>query len=269
MKKISKTFKAIFEVLKNPWLLNNILSNDTIWQKQLLNKHNLSNGFKVIDLNQLFPKFDITLNSFSFLEGGSLPSDIGLLKSLAGKFNNCSYFEIGTWRGESVINVAEVAKECYTLNLSKLEITDLGHSKKYADLHGYFSKGVKNITHLEGNSLNFDFKKLNKNFDLIFVDGGHDYKHVNNDTKKVFEHLIHNTSIIVWHDYAYNPEKLRPEVIAGILDGTPKEFRENLYFVSNTMCAIFIRGDFETSTFETPMTPNKIFKIKMEVSSIQ
>jgi predicted O-methyltransferase YrrM len=268
MKKILKTFKAIFEILKNPWLLNNILSDESIWHQQLLNKYDLANGFKIIDINHLFQKFDVTLNSFSFLEGGSLPTDIGLLKLLAGKFENCSYFEIGTWRGESVINVSEVAEKCYTLNLSKQEIIALGHSEKYANLHGYFSKGIKNIKHIEGNSLTFDFTSLKQNFDLIFIDGGHDHKHVKNDTEKVFKHLIHDTSIIVWHDYAYNPEKLRPEVIVGILDGTPVEFRENLYSISNTMCAIFIRGQFETSNFETPITPNKIFKIKMETSPI-
>lgn len=265
MNKISKTFKAIFEIIKNPWLLNHILSDDSVWNNYLIKKHNLKKGFKVIDLEQLLPDFSETLNCFSFLGGGSLPIDIALLKGLSNKFKECTYFEIGTWRGESVANVAEVAKQCYTLNLSKKELKGLGLDDQYSDLHGFFSKDKNNIKHLFGNSLTFDFDNLHQKFDLIFIDGGHDYKHVKNDTEKVFEHLIHDTSIIVWHDYAYTPEILRPEVIAGILDGTPTEFRNNLHFVSNTMCAIFIRGNFKTSTFETPATPNKIFKVQMEI----
>ena len=172
MKKVKKTFKAIFEIIKNPWLLNNILSNDKIWNNYLEKKYKIKRGFPVIDINQISSNFDEKLNHFSFLGGGSLPTDIVLLKLLCKKFNDCTYFEIGTWRGESVINIAEVAKICYTLNLSKDEIISLGHSEKYANLHGFFSKQKKNIKHIEGNSLTFDFDSLNQKFDLIFIDGG-------------------------------------------------------------------------------------------------
>jgi hypothetical protein len=44
-----------------------------------------------------------------------------------------------------------VAKESFTLNLSKQEISALGMAEKYANLHGFFSKGKENITHLFGN----------------------------------------------------------------------------------------------------------------------
>jgi len=72
----------------------------------------------------------------------------------------------------------------------------------------------------------------------------------------------------VWHDYAYNPEKLRPEVLAGILDGIPAAFRKYLYHTSNTMCAIFIRQNFSLSVLESPIKPDKIFKVKIESQSI-
>ncbi|MCB9202079.1 MAG: class I SAM-dependent methyltransferase [Flavobacteriales bacterium] len=264
MKKLKKSIKGLLEIIKNPWLLNNVLNDDTVWNRHLEEKYTIKNGFPVVDINQVCPNFNETINCFSFLGGGSLPTDIALLKSLARNFENCSYFEIGTWRGESVVNVADVAKECYTLNLSKEEILSLGFDEKYADLHAFFSKNRDNITHLTGNSLTYDFKKLNKKFDLIFIDGNHHYEFVKNDTKKVFEHLMHENSIVVWHDYAENPEKLRPEVIAGIIDGIPTKHRKNLYCVSNTLCAIFIQKKLPSYTFETPTTPNKIFKVTIE-----
>lgn len=268
MKKIKKTIKAIMEIVRNPWLLNNVLADDSVWNRYVANKHNIKNGLPVIDINTIDSNFSETLNCFAFLDGGSLPTDIALLKMLSKQFENCKYFEIGTWRGESVINVAENAKECYTLNLSKEEIIAEGFGEKYADLHGFFSKRNPKIKHLTGNSTTFDFKGLNKKFDLIFIDGNHHYEYVKNDTEKVFQHLVHENSIVVWHDYAYTPEKLRPEVFAAILDGIPSEYKQNLYHVSNTMCAVFMRKELKTTTFETPVNPNKTFKIKIESKSL-
>lgn len=264
MKKIGKVIKGLSEIVKNPWLLNKILDDDTVWDRYLKKNYKLTNGLPMVEINQIGNDFPETIESFAFLGGGSLPTDMALLKMLSKKFDKCSYFEIGTWRGESVINVAETAEECYTLNLSKSEMLALGLSEKYADLHGFFSKGKENIKHITGNSMTFDFEGLNKKFDLIFIDGNHHYDFVKNDTEKIFKHLMHENTIIVWHDYAYSPESLRPETLAAILDGTPPEFRKNLYYVSNTMCAVFIRGEFEANKFETPMVPNKTFKVTLE-----
>lgn len=268
MKKISKVFRALIEIIRNPWILNNVLTDDSVWARLVKEKHQLDNGFPVVDINDLFPNFSESINSFAFLDGGSLPTDIALLKALSKKFDDCSYFEIGTWRGESVVNLAENAKECFTLNLSKEDILAIGGSQKYADLHGFFSKNKPNITQLEGNSMNFDFKALDKKFDLIFIDGNHVYDFVKNDTEKIFKHLLHEKSIVVWHDYAYTPEKLRPEIMAAILDGIPNEFKQNLYHVSNTMCAVFMRGKFKTSRFESTATPNKSFSISIAANSL-
>lgn len=268
MNKISKTFKALAAIIKNPWLLNNVLSDDSVWFDYVQKKYNSKNGFPVLDINEISSDFSETLNYFAFLDGGSMPTDIAILKTLAKKFDKCKYFEIGTWRGESVANVADIASECYTLNLSKQQMLDLGLSRQYADLHGFFSKGKPNINHLTGNSLDFDFEGLNLKFDLIFIDGNHRYEYIKKDTENVFKHLLHENSIVVWHDYGYNPEKLRPQVMAAILDGVPEGFRNNLYHVSNSMCAIFMRGDFKTRTFTAPQTPDKVFKINLESRKI-
>ena len=267
MKRIKKTIKAIIEIIKNPWLLNNVLADDIVWDNYLRKKYQLS-SLPLVEIDELIPNFSETLECVAFLDGGSLPTDIALLKSLSKKFKNCKYFEIGTWRGESVINVAEISEECYTLNLSEIEMQEKGLSKQYGDLLGFFSKGKNNITHLHGNSLNYDFKAINRKFDLIFIDGDHHYEYVKNDTEKIFKHLMHDNTIVVWHDYAYDPEKIRPEVLAAILDGIPSECRNNLYHVSNTMCAIFTKEEFKTSMLQAPMTPNKKFRIKIECQNL-
>lgn len=266
MNRLIKTLKAFKAILKNPWLLNKVLEDDQVWFDHLESKYSYKGTFPVINSNELITNNQ--LNTFGFLGGGSLPTDIMLLKSLAEKINDCSYFEIGTWRGESVVNVADSAKECFTLNLSKEEIVSLGLSEKYADLHAFFSKGKENIRHLTGNSLNYDFAALNKKFDLIFIDGDHHYEMVKNDTQKVFENLVHKDSIVVWHDYAHTPEEVRGEVMAGIYEGVPAEERKHLYHVSNTMCAIYMKGNFDTYTLEYPDTPQKRFEIEIQAKPL-
>ena len=268
MNKIAKLIKTIFLVIKRPSLVNYILDADEVWNWKLQKKYPKKSTLPVIEMDDLLPNFNQKLNNFTFLGGGSLPTDIMLLKTLANNIENCSYFEIGTWRGESVVNVAETAKECFTLNLSKKEMLDLQMPKEYANLHGFFSKGIDNVTHLQGNSLNFDFAGLNKKFDLIFIDGNHSYDFVKSDTMNVFTHLIHDNTIVVWHDYAYHPEKIRPEVLAGILDGIPSQYHTNLFHVSNTLCAIYTNNKFATHNFKSVVSPNKTFKISVKQVTI-
>lgn len=138
MKRIKKTINAIIEIITNPWLLNNVLADDFVWNNYLEKKYILKSKLPLVDIDELIPNLSETLECFAFLDGGSLPTDIALLKSLSRRFNKCNYFEIGTWRGESVINVAEIAEECYTLNLSKFELLKKGVSEQYGNLLGFF-----------------------------------------------------------------------------------------------------------------------------------
>lgn len=265
MSKLKKLIKATSNILKQPSLLNLVLDENSIREKSHFKKYPGLKTLPQVSFKELLGEHLETEVDLFFLDGGSLPTDIALLKSLAK--NKKSYFEIGTWRGESVWNVAENVFDCYTLNLSKQEMLDLGWDPKYAELHGKLSKKNKNIQHLESNTKTFDFKGLNKQFDLIFIDGDHSYDMVKHDTKKVFDNLLHEDSIIVWHDYAFSPEKIRYEVFEAILDALPKHLHKHLYHVENTMCAVFIKGEFSTNSFETPTTPNSLFQIKINQST--
>jgi len=166
MNKIQKLIKGLGLLFKNPRLINLIMDSEFHWKKYLKKHHNNLLQLPTADISQLIENSS-ELNHYTFLGGGSLPTDIALLKSLSKKIPNCSYFEIGTWRGESVINVSETAKECFTLNLSKDDILAEGLPEKYADLHGILSKQRDNITHLFGNTLNYDFSVLGKSLILF------------------------------------------------------------------------------------------------------
>ena len=261
MSKFSKTFAALYQIVRNPWLLNKVLDDDRYW-KNIVNKNfGFHYGLPVIRAMELFGDFSETVDPFAFLDGGSLPTDLALLKKLARGFPQCSYFEIGTWRGESVANVASVADICVSLNLSGDEMKKMGLNQRYIDLHRFYSRDLPHVTHLEGNTLNFDFQSLNRKFDLVFIDGDHHYEMVKNDTKKVFSHLLHENTIVVWHDYARNPETVRNDVLAGILEGCPQACHKHIFHVAHTLCAVYIPGQTGGTQLEVPVEPSGSFQV--------
>ncbi len=261
MPKTSKALSALAQIARNPWLLNKILEDDKYWKKKVTGQ--FAGGFPVIMPWELFGDFNEEIEPFAFLDGGSLPTDLALLKKLARSIDQCIYFEIGTWRGESVANVASVAKQCTTLNLSRQEILSMGMSAKYADLHGFFSRPLPNVTHLEGNTKSYDFAALNSKYDLIFIDGDHHYEMVKNDTAKVFSHLIHDRSVVVWHDYARNPEVVRYEVMAGILDGCPSDMHHRILHVAHTLCAVLLPDGHQGVPIAGPVKPQGAFRVEI------
>jgi predicted O-methyltransferase YrrM len=256
-------------ILRHPILLNRVLSEPDVWREYVVNNYGREKGLPVIQMDQVFEGEVYDVGPITFLDGGSLPTDLALLKGLAGFFKDCRYFEIGTWRGESVANMARVAAECYTLNLSADEMRKMGVRNKYMYLLGYFSRALDNVVHLQGNSLDFDFASLEKKFDVIFIDGDHHYEHVRNDTEKTLAHLAHPDSVIVWHDYAYHPEKVRFEVLAGILDGTDPSRHEDLYHVSQTKCAVLLKKELKGKFLDAPEEPEEFYEVKMNRKSVR
>ena len=268
MKKVAKLIKALILIIKKPYLLNKIIDDVDVNKQVVIDKYNLPQGLKTIEITDLLPGFNETIEPFSYLDGGSTPIDLALLKGLAKSKTNCLYFEIGTWKGESVANVASVAKECVTLNLADKEMEQMGFDKNYINLHRYYSKNLKNVIHLQANSLTYDFKSLNKKFDLLFIDGDHHYESVKSDTKNAFSILKNNDSIIVWHDYGNTPTDIRFDVLLGILDGTPKEKQQYLYHVSNTLCAIYTTKAIESKNLEPFISSEKYFSVTIKANLI-
>jgi predicted O-methyltransferase YrrM len=264
MSKIGKLFRAIQLIAQQPALLNHVLDDNEVWKKYVVKKYNLPDGLPMVQLHHLFPRFDVEIPVFAFLDGGSLPTDIALLMQFAANIPECNYFEIGTWRGESVVNVAHKAKHCTTLNLSDDEMQQIGMSEEYIALTAFFSKEKKNITHLRGNSKTYDFAGLNQKYDLIFIDGDHHYEMVKNDTARVFEYLVHEKSIVVWHDYAKNPESVRFEVLAGILDGIPKHFQKTLFHAANTITAVYSSQSLQKGKLRYPVSPKNYFEVRIK-----
>ncbi|MBO2008361.1 class I SAM-dependent methyltransferase [Hymenobacter negativus] len=243
MSRLSVALQALRSLARTPSLLNHVITGDVArWQQQALahaGRSLTAKGLPMVALAHFLSPADIVVRPFAFREGGSLPTDLLLLRAMARRVPGCRYLEIGTWRGESAANVAEVAAEVLTLNLSDEEIRALGLPERYISLHGFFSKPLPNVRHLHGNSATYDFASLNGPFDVIFIDGDHRYEAVLTDTRRVFEHLVGPATTVVWHDASRQPGEPRWEVLAGLLDGLPAAATGQLVQVENTLCALY------------------------------
>ncbi len=268
MSKIGKFLKGLKLLAGNPWLMNVILDDQEVNKKEITARYQLPDGLPTLEILELCPNLQETISPYTYLDGGSTLADLLLLKALARQYPNCAYFEIGTWRGESVANVASIAKTCVTLNLPDDTMRSMGSSDDYVRMHRYFSKQLPNVTHLQHDSTTFDFSPYKNQFDLIFVDGDHHYETVRTDTANAFRLLRDENSIIVWHDYGNTPADVRWDVLKGILDGTPAKERQHLYRVSNTLCAIYCRRPLKSFYPTEIPEPNKIFEATISVKKI-
>lgn len=268
MTSLQKAILLLKKIITEPSSLKKLLDYDAIYRQHLQEKYQ-KEQLDIIDIRSILPGFSETIKNYTFLEGTSLDIDIALLKSLARQFESCHYLELGSWRGESLSNIAEVAAHCMSISLSDSDMQNLGFSPDFISMNRLFSKSLPNVTHIGNDTRTFDFQNLNQKFDLIFVDADHSYESVKFDTKSIFPLLKDEDSIIVWHDYGYSTERVRPPVLAGILDGLPDdESRKQVLHVSNTLCAIYRRKPFKNPNIESSILPNKAFIVQITVENL-
>jgi hypothetical protein len=139
----------------------------------------------------------------------------------------------------------------------------MGLPPEFISTHRFFSNDLQNVKYIAHNSHTFNYSMLGEGFDLVFIDGDHSRNGVTIDTRHIFTILRDQQSVIVWHDYGHSPETVRWDVLAGILDGAPPSANGSLYHVSNTMCAIYINGDFPKRYATGFQVPDKVFTLKV------
>ena len=263
-----KTFisfaKLIFTDIK--YLLKELLKYTNEAEKRIYvqKKSGLKTGLPLVDLTEIVPHFAEDISNYTFLEGTSSTIDIAFIKALCRQYDRCKYLEIGSWRGESLFNIAPVVSQCTSISFSADQVLSRFHNKTMADSLQIFSKGIKNVRHIEADSLTFNFDSLNEKFDVIFVDGDHTYNGVKSDARNAFRMLKDESSVIIFHDCGFGFEDNRYEVIAGILDGTPPEKRKFIYRVSNTLCGIYTTRKLNLLNKTDPQFPNKVFTVQIK-----
>jgi predicted O-methyltransferase YrrM len=227
-----------------------------------------SPGLPQVDLLDVLSTVDETITPYTCLEGQASPADISLLKGLARRMPNCRYLEIGSWRGESVANVASVAAECVAISLPAEEMVVFGYPSAAIAAEGQFIRQLGNVRTIHHNSQTYDFSAMRGSFDLIFIDGDHTQAGVAIDTRNAFPLLRDENSVIVWHDYGVTPERVNAAVLNGIRDGCTADQFQNVYHVSNTLCAMYTRQPVKSRMAEYPARPNKLFEVRLKAVRI-
>jgi predicted O-methyltransferase YrrM len=264
MGKIGKALKALWWVARRPVLLNRVLDDEDTWQSYVEKVYGMAGGLPVVPMDHFAGPGPVTLGPMTFLDGGSLPTDMMLLAGLAESIPDCRYFEIGTWRGESAATLSPRVKSCHTLCLTDEEMRSLGMHEVSIQAHGQFSRELENVTQLRGDSRTFDFTSLGQKFDLIFIDGDHHHDTIVSDTRNVFARLVHENSVVVWHDYGFHPDTVRYEVMAAILKGAGRDRSNRIYHVAHTKCAVFTGKEYPSEPAGFPMVPNEYYTYELK-----
>jgi hypothetical protein len=255
------TLRRMLVRLRHSEPVGAVLDYERRWQRYVRRRYGLATGLPVLGLEELVPDLDQKVSPYTFMPGTASPLEMAVLRGLAGRFEPCHYLEIGTFRGESVANVAQVADRCVTVCLPEATMADLGLSAEEIAVHGMFSRGLANVEHVAHDSRTLDFATLGGPFDLVFVDGDHAPETVRSDTVHVLAELRDERSVVLWHDYGFSPEEVRWSVLAGILDGCPADVRPCLYHLAHTTAAVYVRGEFERVWERVPERPTTGFTV--------
>jgi len=193
--------------------------------KSKIKKIDITDAHEIFSLKQISnnlrgPKKEAIVKSFSISSNNGIvgmTSDLEawIIASLSKISKNI--FEFGTCSGKTTyimgLNSSNDTK-IISLTLSPNEIDEV--SKQNQDNKISFRNIInesiynkflfsgddveKKIQVIFKNSLYFNHKDYKNKMDLIFIDGGHTYSVVKNDSEKSFD-MIKKNGIILWHDY--------------------------------------------------------------------
>ena len=190
-----------------------------------IKKVDISSVNKIFELNKISnnlsgPKKETIIKSFSIspknnIVGMTSDYEAWIISSLSKISKNI--FEFGTCSGKTTYLMALNSDKDTKITSLTLKPISINSIKKNEEDNKVSFRNIKNESVYERflfsgtdvekkikiifqNSLDFNEKKLEKKMDLIFIDGGHTYSVVKNDTEKSFN-MLSNKGIILWHDY--------------------------------------------------------------------
>ena len=242
----------IFLFFINKKKIKKILFKSKIKSVELFKVHKVFESEK-ISSNLIGPKKEAIIKSFCIppdnkVVGMTSDYEAWILASLS-KISN-KIFEFGTCSGKTTYLMALNSpenSEIHTITLSsdmtknlskdkldnKISFRNILHESIYDKFLFSGSEVENKITVIFENSLNFNQSSY-KNFDLIFIDGGHTYSVVKNDSEKSFN-MINRNGFIFWHDYV--PGKESAKDVVKYLHEISKE--KEIYHIKNTTLCFF------------------------------
>ena len=233
--------------------IRNFIYNNKINYIDLAEIHQ---SFKLekISKNLSGPSKDAIIKSFSISSGNNIvgmTSDYeAWIISTLSKFSK-NIFEFGTCSGKTTFlmglnSPVDTKIVSITLNPKNIDEVDSKKTDNKVSQRNIINESIyesflfsgneveKKIEVIFQNSLNFNHEKYKNQMDLIFIDGGHTYSVVKNDTEKSFE-MLRNNGIILWHDYV--PGKRSSKDVVRYLNEISKTYK--IYRIKNTSFCYF------------------------------
>lgn len=129
--------------------------------------------------------------------------ELAVLNSFIASLKPKNIFEIGTFEGRTTRNIYENAEP--GTSIVTIDLPPGEERLSAGNPTGYLVRPLVEegkIVQLYGNTLNFDFTPYFGKQDFVFVDAGHRYENVKNDSR-IAAKLIRQSEkgCILWHDY--------------------------------------------------------------------
>ena len=199
--------------------IKNFIFKSKIKKINITDIHEIFN-LKEISKNLKGPKKDVIIKSFSItpnnnVVGMTSDQEAWIISSLSKISKNI--FEFGTCSGKTTYLMglnSNADTKITSVTLNKNNVSDVLKKKEDNEVsfrniinESIYSKFLFSGEEVENkikvifqNSLEFNHQEYIGKMDLIFIDGGHTYSVVKNDSEKSFDMLSKN-GIILWHDY--------------------------------------------------------------------
>jgi len=166
-------------------------------------------GIKEIEVECLFNwnALDLKLSKPTTVDGQTSKLELLILIGFAKCLKNGENFlEIGTYDGNTALNCAiNLNEHSMVITIDLPENSDSKYQLSYDDFLINNPKraekkcaNLHNVQQIYADSTKLDFSKLN--FNLAFIDGGHDYATVKSDSENVLKY-IKSPGVVLWHDY--------------------------------------------------------------------
>lgn len=128
------------------------------------------------------------------------------LIELAELFEVKTVLEIGTWRGYTALLLCSIpsVQSVHAIDISDGMLVPYYHKNHLLhprEFYGIRARGSPKYS-LEFCDSTKRAPKPGESYDMVFVDGAHDYEHAAADTRLA---RLLATELIVWHDYPHEP----------------------------------------------------------------
>lgn len=207
----ARRFKALVYGLKHPMLLKTAIRDaiSFLYAEGCLKKRQLPR----ISAEGLF-NTEVKLLNFHVRDGNVTPLELLIISSLVASKNPLNLLEIGTFDGNTTLQMAlncSSKATVHTIDLEEgreTELPILEEDVKYVlDSKKVTRKFIgtcvqEKIMQHFGDSTVYDFSKMGR-VDFCFIDGGHTYDCVKKDSEKVFS-ILAEGGMVLWHDFTPN-----------------------------------------------------------------